>query len=223
VTVPRLEPGKIHVWRLQTDGSGKALRTILGAYVGADPGGMRLTTGSRGKPRLDPGSQEEWLRFNLSHTHGQTLLALARDREVGIDVERIAPDRAISTIADELFSVREAAFLRSLPPPERIAGFFRLWTRKEAVLKALGTGLGLGPPLDEIDVRSRTVAAGGVVWTLRDLDVGSAYAAALAVEGTTATCLRWFPTARREHPSRERDERQPGVGIGKVEGTRTGA
>jgi 4'-phosphopantetheinyl transferase len=188
MTVPSLEPGEVHVWRLETggDGGGRAVRAILGAYVGSDPARIRLAAGPGGKPRLEPGSEAGWLRFNLSHTRGRALLGLARDREVGVDVERIASDRAISTIADELFSPREAAVLRSFPPSARIPAFFRLWTRKEAVLKAIGTGLGLGPALDEIEVLSRTVAARGVSWALRDVNVGPGYAAALAVEGTAA-------------------------------------
>jgi 4'-phosphopantetheinyl transferase len=193
MSVPRLEPGEVHVWRVQpkADGGGAALRAILAGYLGADPAEIQLTAGRGGKPRLERGSDGGWLRFNLSHTRGRALLAVARDREVGIDVERIAPGRAISTIADELFSARESALLRSLPLHARTAAFFRLWTRKEAVLKALGTGLGLGPALDEIEVLSPDVPAGGLAWALRDLPAGPGYAAALASEGVVEPGVRF--------------------------------
>jgi hypothetical protein len=78
------------------------------------------------------------------------LLAVAQDRPVGVDVERIREVSDVLGIADAHFSAVERRRLRSLPPAERRAAFIRCWTRKEAVLKASGEGLGLR--LDSFDV-----------------------------------------------------------------------
>lgn len=152
------------------------LRRVLGAYVGGDPATLPIVEGPSGKPALAAGSGHEWLRFSVSHADDLLLIALAREREVGVDVERVAPERARASIADELFSATEAAVLRSLPPSRRTPAFFAMWTRKEAYLK--GTGIGMAVRLEEVDVFSPAPG-----WSLCGLDIGPPYAAALAVEG----------------------------------------
>ena len=181
----RLEAGDVHVWLAARDGfdSAGGLRSILAAYLHADPVQIRLVESAGGKPRLQAGSGCEWLRFSLSRSGSRAIVAVARDREVGADIERVAPERSIAVIADQLFSRHEAARLRAVPAAARTEAFFQLWTRKEAVLKALGSGLGIGPRLDQIDVASEVAEAGGRRWVMCDLPVGRGYAAALAAEG----------------------------------------
>lgn len=167
-----------------------ALRAILAGYLGGQPNALRFQNGPRGKPHL---LDEPSLRFNLSHSGECALVAVAWEREVGIDIEQIRPERAGMAIAERFFSPYEAAILRGLPDGERIAAFFRCWTRKESYIKARGDGFGL--PLDAFDValapgeppallRTRHDPDDAARWTLRDVPVGDDYGAALAVQGS---------------------------------------
>lgn len=103
----------------------------------------RFEIGAYGKPRV---AQRPDLKFNLSHCAGRVACALARGVELGLDVETL--DRhAPMEVAGCYFAPAELAWLRALPEPERPAGFFQLWTLKEAYIKA--TGLGLSQPLQD--------------------------------------------------------------------------
>lgn len=121
-----------------------SLRRILARYLKADPTGLRFRYGERGKPELELGAAAVTtspVRFNLSHSHGLAVFAVAREREVGVDVEWIRADVDVDGIAARFFSTAEHAALRQIAEPERRAAFFRVWTRKEAYLKAIGQGL----------------------------------------------------------------------------------
>jgi phosphopantetheinyl transferase len=117
-----------------------ALRGVLARYLECDPAGVELRFGERGKPWLE--APDRSLSFNLSHSGGRALIAVGRGREVGVDIERIGrrPDE-----------------------------FYTEWTRREAIAKCLGTGLGVPLPNDPVAVSP--------------LDVGAGFAAAVAVEG----------------------------------------
>ena len=78
--------------------------------------------------------------FSVAHTGGLALYAVARDIQVGIDVERIDPARASLLVADAFMSAAESTHLRTCRDDVRAREFFRLWTRREALLKARGTG-----------------------------------------------------------------------------------
>lgn len=128
-----------------------ALRCILGAYLGARPGALRFDYGRQGKPSLAGGP---WgrndIRFNLSHSHELMLCAVARGREVGIDLEHTRSGLAGLHLAGRVFSPREMAALRSVPASRQAESFYNCWTRKEAYIKADGRGVTL--PLKEFDV-----------------------------------------------------------------------
>ncbi|UVT14308.1 MAG: 4'-phosphopantetheinyl transferase superfamily protein [Nitrospira sp.] len=124
------------------------LRVLLGCYLGQSPGSVRLTTGHNGKPCLP--SDPRALRFNLSHARALVLCALARDREVGVDVEWRDREFSWHDVASYACSEREQTVLSSLVEPAQAETFFSWWTLKEAYVKALGAGLEL--PLDRIDV-----------------------------------------------------------------------
>jgi 4'-phosphopantetheinyl transferase len=168
-----------------------ALRAILARYVDDDPGRLRFDVAPRGKPALrrEPGWPD--LRFNLSHSGDIAVCAVAFGREVGIDIERIDPDRAGMTIAERFFSPDEVARLRRLSEADQARGFLNCWTRKEAYIKGLGEGL--RHPLAEFDVslapgepaallRSRRVPTDVGRWSLHELAVPSGYVGALAVD-----------------------------------------
>src|ERR1043166_1017688 len=117
------------------------LRMILGRYLGSDPGELRFSYNSYGKPSLAAEFSTPPLRFNLAHSHGLALFAFNCGRELGIDLESIRPDRATEEIAERFFAEAEVAALRSLPLEARVRAFFDCWTRKEAFIKARGMGL----------------------------------------------------------------------------------
>lgn len=122
------------------------LREILGRELSRAPGALRFTYSENGKPALDDGFGD--LRFNLSHSESVAALALARAFELGVDVEFVRPLK--EDVAERFFSRRENEQLASLPADDQLAGFYRCWTRKEAIVKAIGEGL--SRPLDSFDV-----------------------------------------------------------------------
>ena len=161
------------------------LREVIGRYAQTKPEMLRFAYGAYGKPGLD-GSR---LRFNLSHSHQLGLIAVTQDNELGVDVEYMRAGFATADIARRFFSPREVEAFNALPSEERVAAFFRCWTRKEAFIKAIGKGL--SQPLDGFDVTLGPTAAllradeaDTTRWSLLDLAVDEGYSAALAMEGT---------------------------------------
>lgn len=127
------------------------LRRLLGSYLDRSPAEVEFAYGPRGKPALKTADgSDAGVCFNLSHSHGLAVYAIARDRNLGIDVELVRPEITSERIAGRYFSAREKRDLHSLPPEQRAEGVFLCWTRKEAYLKALGTGLQV--PLASFDV-----------------------------------------------------------------------
>src|SRR5204862_85170 len=126
------------------------LRIILASYLRMPAKDVMFRYGPQKKPAIGLDHSESTVRFSLSHSHGLAVCAVARGREVGVDVEAIRPEVAGEDIAERFFSPRERAELRLLPPDRRVGGFFLCWTLKEAYIKARSVGLGI--PLDSFDV-----------------------------------------------------------------------
>jgi 4'-phosphopantetheinyl transferase len=172
---------------------GRALaRIVLAHLLDVAPNNVRFRYNKFGKPYLDCNDNGPQRRFNLSHSGDLILLAVAAGREIGVDVEGVRQDVKVDRIAARYFSARERAELASLPPEKRAAAFFACWSRKEAFIKAKGIGLSF--PLDCFDVSLKPDAPAVLLetrpdpleagrWTIRDLDVGPSYKAAIAVEG----------------------------------------
>jgi 4'-phosphopantetheinyl transferase len=190
-----LNRGKVDVWVVRLDGPGEwppptpaeaeragrfatealrqrhlrshaALRAILRRYTTAPVPDFALA--EHGKPYL-PAVPD--LKFNLTHSHQLALVAVAREMEVGVDVERLRPLPECLAIAERFFPPADAAALAEVPADRREHEFFRRWTRIEALLKARGTGLyGIG-----------SEPAGD--WTVEPVDTGDEYTAAVAAAG----------------------------------------
>jgi 4'-phosphopantetheinyl transferase len=126
------------------------LRSLLGAYLEIDPSAVGFEYSEHGKPALAGLHRKAELQFNLSHTQGAVLLAICRQRAIGVDIEREREDFSVQEIANRFFSLAERQALMSLPEVELRPAFFRCWTRKEAFLKARGHGLSF--PLESFDV-----------------------------------------------------------------------
>ena len=165
------------------------LREICSAYLAVEAALLAFEYGPWGKPCLSERLGCEDLRFSISHSGDLALYAITKGREVGVDIERVRCDMAWQSVAEVCLSAREAAVLSTLPPAAQARAFFMLWTRKEAYVKARGTGL--SACLNEIDVLGRTHSG-----SLLDLDVGQHYVAALAVEALRLTVVsrRWTGT-----------------------------
>lgn len=116
------------------------LRFVLAGYLGIRPTEVRLRVGPKGKPELAI-PQDRRIRFNLSHCADLAVLGVA-DQPIGVDVETVLPSPDFDGVARRHFHPAERRVLAALPTAERRPAFFRCWTCKEAVLKALGTGFG---------------------------------------------------------------------------------
>lgn len=180
------------------------LRSVLGSYLNAAPERLRFSYGAHGKPALDGKITDSNLRFNLSHSAGIALIAIARGREVGVDVECIKQSIAGPEIAERFFSSAEVHALRRLPQAQQQGAFFAGWTRKEAYIKAIGAGLFAALDRFTVSLSPHEPAALLTIeddpdqaahWQLFELYPGEGYAGALAIEGTASQlrCWQWTP------------------------------
>jgi 4'-phosphopantetheinyl transferase len=178
------------------------LRLILARYLGTLPDRIRFSYGPQGKPSLAGNLDGGALRFNVSHSDALALFAFARDRELGVDLERVDPLVAAERIPEYFFSSQECASLRSLPAEFQPEAFFHCWSRKEAYLKAKGGGLTV--PLDQFSVSLAPNQPAELLWTaeprencrwsLHALTPAPGYVGALAVEDHACRLLHWqFP------------------------------
>jgi 4'-phosphopantetheinyl transferase len=150
------------------------LRLVLAEHVGRGPAELRFRRAPNGKPELDdPGG----LRFNLSHSGDVGLVAVGSDCELGVDVEVLRELDALDQLERRCLSLGERRALQRVAPSERSGLFLRFWARKEAFLKAVGSGL--VDELPAIDVTADLVGP----CVLLDLDVpGCAAAVAMEVD-----------------------------------------
>jgi 4'-phosphopantetheinyl transferase len=152
-----------------------ALRITIAAYLDADPRAIELGTDANGKPML---SDDDPIRFNLSHSHDLALIGLARRREIGIDVERRVHDRDFPALARQGLDPDAVAAIREAPTQQRSDVFYEAWVRREAVAKCGGEGLAGPPAPGEMEVIP--------------LDVGTGWAAAVALAGSGTPRIRCY-------------------------------
>ncbi len=141
--------------------AGKILtRTILGSLLSVPPASLDFDAEENGKPSLKSINDLN-LTFNLSHTKDLVALIVCRDLRVGIDVETMDPNHDCAGVAERFFSGEENAFLRQFSGEGLIRSFFRVWTLKEAFIKAKGTGMTLS--LQEFSVKTDKEALGATI------------------------------------------------------------
>jgi 4'-phosphopantetheinyl transferase len=173
-----------------------ALRSVLARYVDADARALRFERSSHGKPRLARSMTGDY-EFNLTHSAERALVAVARGRAVGVDIEVHRPNVDIHALARSVLSAAERSAFAALAVADQRAAFFRAWARKESFVKA--TGEGLSCPLQSFDMSldehvegallaCRRMPAAAACWTTIPLDVGAEAAAALTAAGSL--CLR---------------------------------
>lgn len=150
------------------------LRRLLGEALSLAPERIEFSYGAHGKP------ETAGINFNVSHSGGFALIAISKRRVVGVDIERMDRSFADDRIPERFFSPGEVLALRALPQGDQLEAFFRIWTRKEAYLKACGLGLSLA--LDSFDVSLGCSAAflrGVQGWEIEAVPAPPGYAAAL--------------------------------------------
>jgi 4'-phosphopantetheinyl transferase len=168
-----------------------ALRSILGRYLCTSPLSLRFEYDTCGKPKL--GEPHGAIEFNVSHSREIALIALARNIPVGIDVEAVRDDFIVGDVARVALSTRELERFQAMPPGKQRLEIFRIWTAKEAYLKASGKGLSVAPNSLEADALP-----------VRLLDIRDGFAAALATAEHAAIIVRKF-----ELPKASRHRRGP--------------
>jgi 4'-phosphopantetheinyl transferase len=151
------------------------LREILAGYLQVEPASPQILQHPGGKPYLsDPAARP--LHFSLSHSHGWLLAALSRYAPLGVDLEKVRPIQNARLILQNWFSVQEVQEFETCETSEKLTLFFRLWVRREAAIKARGTGLALSSSSDDLFTGLQ----------LADLPALPGFAAALAVTNPSA-------------------------------------
>jgi len=175
-----------------------AFRLALGTELGVPPGSLRFERESGGRPFI-AAPADTGLDVNLSHSGDIAVIGMVRGARIGVDVEIHRPLPDALRIARSQFAPDEASALAALPAIAREAAFFGLWTRKEAVVKALGAGL--SQPLSSFSVtvppdpaRLLRIAGGAEPWTLAMIEPAYGAFATIAVmaAGVNIT-VRSFP------------------------------
>lgn len=174
------------------------LRQILSRYLAIQPSELQFTYSKRGKPSLVTDESNLQIQFNLSHSHGLALYAIASDRKIGIDLEYIRPIE-VQNLAKRFFCPGEYQALTQLPTEQQHRAFFHAWTCKEAYLKATGEGI-IGLEQVEVSVNpdqpAKIISIAGnsqatLLWQLDKLAVGSGYTAAVAMQPTCHQFKYW--------------------------------
>jgi 4'-phosphopantetheinyl transferase len=195
----RLEARRFHrpADRLRSIASRAALRKILAAYLRERPQALRLATGPSGKPYLDG------LQFNLSHAGDLALVAVSKEKRVGVDIERLRELPSMQAVLSYIFTDEERGFVESHGGEQRTRGFLLIWNRREAAAKALGLDLLASFARLEVPVAAYSATGflvplvgtaglpAGEGWWLRDFSPAPGYAGALCLEGGPAELSWW--------------------------------
>lgn len=165
------------------------LRLLLGLLLGESPTDLRIRAGDRGKPILRRDGKPR-LFFNVSHSHDLGMICVTDCGEVGVDLERLRPFPAAGDLARRHFTSAERDFVERASPHQRDFRFLLCWTRKEALLKATGTGLiddldSFEVPLSEAGLVSENFSRASRRWLVLNLPVDRDYAAAMAISGSS--------------------------------------
>lgn len=168
------------------------LRAVLARYIDLDPLSITFQMGVTGKPALAEAIGQRRIRFNLSHSHGRMLIAVAHDLDVGADLELIRGKTEVVKLAERFYAPLEHARVAGATGMEQAKQFYRYWVAKEAVLK--GQAVGLLPlqqceildskdaPRAQVHVLEGTTMQPG--WTVHWLECGLEWAGAVSAHGS---------------------------------------
>ncbi len=171
------------------------LRDVLARYVDSDRAGIDFDVTDAGRPYLRAGD----IDFNLSHAGDAVVVAVASGQRVGVDLEEVKVAMEHDALAARFFAPPEIDEIRSGGARAQPGAFFACWTKKEAIVKAVGRGLQM--PLDSFNVvvgalHQRVTVGRDGAWTLVDLGLSSGYAGAVAMENETEVkSWMWRPSS----------------------------
>jgi 4'-phosphopantetheinyl transferase len=176
------------------------MRDVLSRYLDERPEKLAFDYAAHGKPHLAAAWRKTELEFNLAHSHGVALLAVTRGEAIGVDIEQIRPMPNAGQLMERFFATEEIAQWQGLPDNVRSKAFFQGWTRKEAWLKAVGSGLSF--PLDRFCISldpampARVLSVDGdeeeaARWWLDSFEPQESYVAALAMRSAQRTVRCW--------------------------------
>jgi 4'-phosphopantetheinyl transferase len=152
-----------------------ALRLVLELYLREPAPAIGFRRGDHGKPFLLPEYESE-LQFNLTHSHDRALVVVALGTEIGVDIEKVRERPSFERLAARFYAEQERAALAAAPVSDRERVFLRLWTRKEAHLKATGTGL-------SVNLKAIDTLAPAPLWWYHEFAPADDYVASLAGTG----------------------------------------
>lgn len=162
------------------------LRKILAQYIQVSPAKLRILTAVQGKPYL---ADYPELAFNLSHSDDNMAVAVAKNCQLGVDIEQCKPRPSLVDLVHRCFSKSEAAYWFELPEDHKTQAFYQFWTRKEAFVKATGLGIAVGlsdcvlNPAQPQTFLAVPAQCGAVdEWHCRDIDLGQKLCAALVAD-----------------------------------------
>ena len=181
---PPLGRDDIHVWFFpQWDAAGRSaespvVRSLLSDYAGGD---VAIEYDARGKAHI----RGDRLHFNVSHSGGALALAVSRSQPLGIDLEHRRRPRRVIELAQRFFASHEAQMLQRLPEAEQQIAFLRLWTRKEALVKAEGSGIsgGLHRAVFDVDERGEIAGPPDRSWQVVPFEPAAGFLGAVAWQG----------------------------------------
>jgi len=126
------------------------LRKLLGRYLGLDPSALEFEYGLHGKPLLATRFSDKIIEFNLSHSKDRAIYIFNWDQPIGVDIEYSQPLKDMDDFALQFFTSNECKLIHSLPKEQKPESFYKIWTCKEAFLKANGSGLTV--PINQVEV-----------------------------------------------------------------------
>jgi 4'-phosphopantetheinyl transferase len=161
------------------------LRVLLGAYLQRDPNSIGFIYSDNGKPSLSEASGGISIQFNLSHSQAQVLYAFSADRAIGVDIEGVNPLISYIDLAHRICTPQEQRVFDQLPPSQQPQAFYKIWTRKEALVKLGGDRLYEKLSIFEVPAH----ATAGSYWIqaedqriwLQDLELVQGFAGAIAL------------------------------------------
>ena len=174
------------------------LRILLGRYLRTDPASFSLSYQVHGKPELGSPWEARAVEFNLAHSHELAVYAFTRGSPIGIDVECIRPMANAAELLERFFSPEEVQQWQQIPAERQLRAFFQGWTRKEAWLKAVGSGLSfplnqfcvsLDDPARVLSIRGDSAEAAR--WWLESCEPRDGCVAAVAMQAAAAEVRKW--------------------------------
>ena len=186
------------------------VRSILSRYLSMAPADLAIRRADSGRPHLESTGGGEDVQFSMSHTEDRVAVAIARDMDVGVDIERIREVQRMDSILARCLSEQALLEVMAMSAEERRQAFFTWWTANEALLKAREKGMGsLSEGLDIIPENGRIIpndsnnVSGDTTWSLSMRDVEPDYKLAVVASGEGLS-FRYSKTAAQPHLTTEK-------------------